>query len=214
MSISVKQGKLATWSGGYAMPGAGNTSQRMIPGGNGYVGDPGIFGTIWGGIKGAVGGLVTGGPLGMVGGAIRGALDQGKTVTTAQPFLPPLVGPYGSMPLPTTLPIQEVRNGGRPPTGRERVEMILPGGRTGYEAMTAEDQRAGRQSSAGYHWNKAGYFLKSGQWVGKGTREVKNRRRNPLNPRALDRSISRITSAKRASKKLGRISIRKAAACR
>ncbi|GAG96208.1 unnamed protein product, partial [marine sediment metagenome] len=41
-------------------------------------------------------------------------------------------------------------------------------------------------------------------------KQVKNRRRNPLNPRALDRSLSRITSAKRASKKLSRVTIRKA----
>ena len=37
-------------------------------------GDPGIFGTIFGGIKGAVGGLLSGGPLGALKGAISGVI--------------------------------------------------------------------------------------------------------------------------------------------
>ena len=207
MSASIKiakQGQMTTMG---VMPGAG--SQRSIPMGNGYMGDPGFFGTLWGGIKGAVGGLVTGGPLGMVGGALAGALGEKESVMTATPRLP----------APMTLPpmirnIQSVQNGPRPPTWQEKAQMIVPGGRTGYEGMQEEEYRAGKASSMGYHWNKAGYFLKDGSWIAKGTKEVRNRRRNPLNPRALDRSISRITSAKRASKKLSRITVRKASACK
>jgi hypothetical protein len=62
----------------------------------------------------------------------------------------------------------------------------------------------------GYHLNKHGYWsrLWSGSnWIGSfhgpGTMYVRNRRRNPLNPRALHRSISRLISAKHAVHKLG-----------
>ena len=66
----------------------------------------------------------------------------------------------------------------------------------------------------GYHWNKSGFYRKGGPcskyapgWVEKGTVCVKNRRRNPLNPRALSRSMSRIHSAKKAAHFLNRIHI-------
>lgn len=66
---------------------------------------------------------------------------------------------------------------------------------------------------SGMHPNKSDYFLKDGTFVAKGTRCVKNRRRNPLNPRALDRAISRIQSAKKASKKISRVTVRKKKKC-
>ena len=211
MSASIKVAKQGQMMSPGVMPGAG--SQRAIPMGM-PMGDPGFFGTLWGGIKGAVGGLVTGGPLGMVGGAIGGALGERGSVMTATPRLP----------TPMTLPtLIQAQNGVRPPSGI-RIGGMAPGGEKPYVGLAYGPQgqngaqggewMAGKASSAGYHWNKSGYFLKDGTWIAKGTRQVKNRRRNPLNPRALDRSISRITSAKRASKKLGRISIRKAASCR
>jgi hypothetical protein len=62
----------------------------------------------------------------------------------------------------------------------------------------------------GYHLNKTGYFLKSGQYVPPRSRYVRNRSRNPLNPRALRRSISRVDqfvgrvkSSRKALKKIG-----------
>jgi hypothetical protein len=67
---------------------------------------------------------------------------------------------------------------------------------------------AGVACPTGFHPNKSAYWTSAG-YVAKGTKCVRNRRRNPLNPRALDRAIGRITSAKRASKKLGRITVRK-----
>lgn len=57
---------------------------------------------------------------------------------------------------------------------------------------------------AGYHWNKAGYYVRDssdpmrGIYVPPGTVAVKNRRRNPFNPRALDRATSRIAQFARA----------------
>lgn len=56
---------------------------------------------------------------------------------------------------------------------------------------------------AGCHPNKSDYFLRSGAFIGKGTRCVRNRRRNPLNPRALDRALSRLGSAQNAVERLG-----------
>jgi len=61
----------------------------------------------------------------------------------------------------------------------------------------------------GYHWNKSGYFLLSGEYVAPGTKMVKNRRRNPANPRATSNAITRIKGAKRYAASLSSISIRK-----
>lgn len=66
----------------------------------------------------------------------------------------------------------------------------------------------------GYHLNKSGYWVKGGKYVEPNSKWVKNRRRNPLNPRALSRSISRISSAKNAAKFLGRVTVRPRAECR
>lgn len=52
----------------------------------------------------------------------------------------------------------------------------------------------------GFRANKSDYWLKNGTYVPKGTRCVRIRRRNPLNPRALDRATSRVASFARADK--------------
>jgi len=62
---------------------------------------------------------------------------------------------------------------------------------------------------SGYHWNKSGYFLQSGEYVAPGTKMVKNRRRNPANPRATSNAITRIKGAKRYASALSSITIRK-----
>lgn len=184
MSISVKAGKYQ--QGGHAMPGAG--SIRPIPRGM-QMGDPGIFGDIWGGIKGAATGLITGGPLGAIGGALSGS----GIIKPPTPTLPPLVSPR--------LPFQQAPVVPKPGT-RGAIERFLPGGQTGYQPAVTGPPK-------GYRLNKSGYWLKSGEYVQPESRYVKIRRRNPMNPKALDRAITRITSAKRASKKIGRITVRK-----
>ena len=55
---------------------------------------------------------------------------------------------------------------------------------------------------SGYHPNKSDYFTKSEGFIPEGTKCVKNRRRNPANPRALDRAVSRLNMAKRLQNKL------------
>lgn len=59
--------------------------------------------------------------------------------------------------------------------------------------------------AAGYHYNKTGYFTKRYGWIEKGTVCVKNRRRNPLNAKALNRAGRRLVSAKKAAHFLDRI---------
>jgi len=84
--------------------------------------------------------------------------------------------------------------GGRPAGQIENpLAAILPGGSTGRSAGCV----------SGYHPNKTAYFLRDGTFVDVGTRCVKNRRRNPLNSRALDRSFGRIASAGNAIRALG-----------
>lgn len=195
MSIQIQAARAAS---GPSLPGYG--SVRAVPRGMPR-GDPGFFGDLWGGLKGAVGGLVTGGPLGAIGGAIGGFTGAGQTSPTTLPTLPPM------RTLPLT--IQQAQNGQRPPTIGERAARILPGGRTGYEAQTEETMRAGKRSREGWHWNKSGYHLKSGEYVYPGTREVRNRRMNPLNPGAIKLSMRRLGRAKTAATDIGRVTIRK-----
>ena len=57
----------------------------------------------------------------------------------------------------------------------------------------------------GYHMNSSSYFLRDGTFIPKGTRAVKNRRRNPANARATSRAISRINGAKRMQSTLAQI---------
>jgi len=96
------------------------------------------------------------------------------------------------------------------------IQRFFPEGETGLGIMAPQNgavpaaMMAGKPSGvAGYHWNKSGYFLKSGEYVAPGTKMVKNRRRNPANPRATSNAITRIKGAKRYAKSLSAISIRK-----
>jgi hypothetical protein len=179
-------------------------SVRAIPRGT-PSGDPGFFGDLWGGIKGAVGGLVTGGPLGAVGGAVKGFIGTpaATSPTATAPFLPPMIT-MGPM----------VQQNGRPPQIKEPgfvpfVERLVPGGETGM--MDDPRYRAGKASQSGWHWNKSGYFLKSGEYVEAGTRQVRNRKMNPLNPSAVKSSMRRLGRAKTAAKDINRVTIRKKA---
>jgi len=80
----------------------------------------------------------------------------------------------------------------------------------GAGAMDLGAMQAGKPCPvSGYHWNKSGYFLQSGEYVPPGTKMVKNRRRNPANPRATSNAITRIKGAKRYAASLSSISIRK-----
>ena len=193
------------------------TAQRSIPG-IGFQGDPGIFGFLGGVAKrvtGAVSRLgipgVSAGA-GFVSGALGGILGR-KTAKTRQAAraglgagLIPFTGGRSGMgrsflPGGAQVPVPGIRG---------IAQRFFPGGATGM--MPAEGP-----PGPGYHPNKSDYYVKSdpmnpespGIFVGKGTVWVKNRRRNPLNPRALSRAMSRLSSAKNAAKMLGRVTIRK-----
>jgi len=74
--------------------------------------------------------------------------------------------------------------------------------------MVYQNGNGNGKAPSGYHYNKTSYFLKDGTFVPEGTKLVKNRRRNPLNPRAASRAISRLESAKKAVKRLDRITVK------
>lgn len=53
----------------------------------------------------------------------------------------------------------------------------------------------------GYHLNRRGYYTHHG-YVAPHSKQVRNRRRNPLNPRALSHSLHRLVGFQRASSKI------------
>lgn len=77
------------------------------------------------------------------------------------------------------------------------IERFLPGGATGIQPILA-----GSGCPSGMHPNRSSYFTQSEGFIQKGTKCVSNRRRNPLNPRAARRSMSRLTAL---SKEMGRL---------
>lgn len=181
------------------------------------MGDPGIFGSIWKGIK-SVGRVATGivGGLGIPGvsGAARlaGGILFGRPPipgTTTYPSTPPVpmpptfgVLPGGARMVPLSL---QAPTPYQTPGIAGRVQRMLPGGATGFQAPPPP---AAGATMGGYHLNKTGYFLMDGTYVPPGSKWVKNRRRNPGNMRALSRSLGRIKSAKRMTQALSAITIR------
>ena len=194
---------------------AATTAQRSMPG-IGFQGDPGIFGFLGGVAKRVTGavsrlgipGISAG--AGFVSGALGGILGRktAKTRQAAQTGLGAGLLPFTGGTTGMGMPVRRFLPGGAQvpvPGFRGAIERFLPGGRTGMMPV----QNGGGPPGPGYHINKSDYFLKDGTFIPKGSMWVKNRRRNPLNPRALSRAMSRLTSAKNAAKALGRITIRK-----
>jgi len=204
-----------------------NTIAKASYTGNGhgpgmYMGDPGLFGDIWKGIR-KVGGIATGivGGLGIpvvsgvartVGGALFGPPGIQRYTGPMIPSFAPTPGTTTYAQGPRGVPVGIASSfGARPglagfqmvptPGFGGAVERFLPGGATGF-------QQAGPPMS-GYHWNKSGYFLRDGTFVAPGTKMVRNRRRNPGNMRALSRSLGRIKSAKKMAATLSSVTIRK-----
>ncbi len=187
MSLSIKAAKAG-------VPLSGGISPQL-----------GIFGSIGrflGGAARTIGGIV-GGP---VGAGLRTLGGIGSRPGVG-PATTPFVGP--SVPLPRP-PVLGLPLPGRPPIVLQPVQQVpVPGPRGTLERFFPGGATGMMGCPSGFHPNKSSYFLQSGEFVPAGSRCVRNRRRNPLNPRALDRAIGRITSAKRASRKMSRISIRK-----
>ena len=189
MSLVIREARAASQGGG--MPGE-------------YMGDPGLFGGLAGALRGAIrGGLVgaTGGILGGRAGAMRTREERARMGVPTM-GVPMGLAPRGRGP-GRTRQQQRAGVGGRKRAGvTGAVQRFLPGGETGYEVAQVA-------CPSGFHANKSDYFLRDGTFVPKGSKCVRNRRRNPLNPRAASRAISRIKSAKNAAKMLSNVTIRK-----
>lgn len=194
-------------------------NKRMI------AGDPGFFGDIWHGITGAVGGLLSGGPIGALKGAVGGFMSGGKaggttaaTTGTKQGInVGPIVGDpaINQQGLGFTLPQMGGGSVGAGPGMGGGFNVGGPNGITigggaqmgggaaaGFANTPQLGAGAGGAVMSGYHLNKHGYYTKGGHYVAPRSKQVKNRRRNPLNPRALHRSLARLHSAKHAIKAL------------
>jgi hypothetical protein len=167
------------------------------------MGDPGLFGFLGKVAKGAIGGavgLATGG----VSGAITGAAAPfiGSSTRAAAGLAQPTSGP--GIPGGTVM-VNPPFTGARG-VGVSVAPPATSAPRTGTGTMSNGMKLA---CPAGFHPNKASYFLKSGQFVPEGTRCVRNRRRDPLNPRALRRAIGRIDAGKTWQSKLSEITTAK-----
>lgn len=160
-----------------AMTQGGVARTRQVRGG-----DPGLFGTL-GGIIGSVipgVGTAVGAGLGSAADAIFGGGGGGRRQqTTTREQLPPFGGVFGGTRTRTVT--------------RQGFGPSMPQGTNGGVKLACP---------SGYHPNKSGYYTHSEGWIPEGTKCVKNRRRNPANPRALDRAMGRLNSAKRLQSKL------------
>lgn len=205
-----------------AAMGASNGGGRY--GASAPMGDPGLFsflGKVARTVVGGVTGLVTGGPTGAILGAARGAgLLPGvpsppvprALIGTTAPFAGGGPGYTGVPAIIPPAPGSGVQVGGgvRLFPGISGGIMIGGGAAVGtFPGGGAPVGAPGQQCGNGTHLNKGRYALKGGQVVQPGSRCVKNRQMNPLNPRALSRSMRRLVSFKRATKVAARITIRK-----
>lgn len=136
------------------------------------------------------------------------------------PMLPPGIDESGMIqesPMPGTgIQVQFPQlpfgtGGGGIQIGQFQQPYAQPGAPTGQQLVRCGTGAAVKPS----HLNKSGYFVfrrpvagYGPTYVPAGSRCVANRRMNPLNPRALSKAMTRLTSAKRAAKMIGRISVR------
>jgi len=161
-------------------------------------GDPGLFGFLGSVAKRAAGaavGFATGG----VGGAIAGAgLSRTQRAELPRSAMP---GSGAGLFQPTPGDMGMFGPMVRTPGITGAVQRFLPGGETGMMPAGA--------APTGYHYNKTGYFLRSGVWIPPMSKLVKNRRRNPGNMRATARGMARVVASKKAMGMLSRITIRK-----
>lgn len=179
-----------------------------------YSGDPGLFdviGKVVGGIGkiagGAIGGLLSGGPIGAIGGAVSGLAGAigvksggaAQAVPVSKATLPTVSG-KNTFALPQASAL--------PGTGLQ-IPTITPVGTSSAPSSGASIGANGQLCLRGYHLNKSEYFHKRLQMVVQpGTACVKNRRMNPLNPRAASRAMRRLDGFSRATKSVERMMIK------
>ena len=139
-------------------------------------------------IIGGITGFLGGGPAGAVAGVLAGGGGRRR----------PAIAPPGQVVV-------------RAPGVGAAVARAVPGGRTGLMVAPTGTALATTRIGcmSGHHPNKSDYWLRDGTFVPKGSRCVKNRRRNPMNPRALSRAIGRVDAGKALQGKLAEITTKK-----
>jgi hypothetical protein len=189
------------------------------------VGDPGLFsflGKVAGAVVGSIPGVSTvakvagtlvnaitnkrpapAGPAMAMPVSALGGFGRALTAQPRGPLLPaPIAMPGGAIVRADSVKVQtgsKIGPGGSLFTGPSTTTFYgpqtTPGAPTGSQVCGDGRVRA-------THSNKSGYHLKDGTYVAPGSRCVANRRRNPLNPRALSRAMSRVAGAQKAVRSL------------
>lgn len=190
----------------------------------GYQGDPGLFSFVGKAIKG-IGGAVIGGAKGFlkggVGGALRGAARGGARAVLGRrgrsgggagaQFAGNMAYSGADQLMTSSLVPQSVPPGNRgfmPGTGIQFQTPIGGAALGTFQGGAAPGAPATMIGPNGNlcrgHMNRTGYYTSQG-YVPPGAKCVSNRRMNPLNPRALNKAMRRIVSAKKAANFLNKI---------
>lgn len=175
------------------------------------MGDPGLFGFIGDAFKTAT--QFVRDPVGTVAGVIGGLFDPDEEPLS----VPVSIASNQSRPINVAQNLfqqQQQQNGINFPFGGERGAGVdTPFGRLSFLENGGGNGQARPpviegKCIPGWHANKSSYFLRNGTFIRKGSMCVKNRRRNDMNNHAISNSIKRLTGAKKASKAIGRVTIR------
>lgn len=181
------------------------------------MGDPGLFGFIGKAIGSVakVAGSILPGPLGGIAKVVGNVLVPAKPIKAAT-IAPSFPGIGTGLPVLRQLPDSSRTSG-------VSVGGLTIGTKTSFFPGAAPQQQGGGMGGTstaiapcdqrGFHRNRTGYYTQRYGWIEKGSVCVKNRRRNPLNPRALSRALARLTSAKKAVRCLGDFTVRSKKAC-
>lgn len=182
-------------------------------------GDPGLFGFLGKavGTIAKIGTSLIPGPAGAIARSLSSRIFGGArpqpTVSQAM-ALPPQARALPSIRQFEGLPMNGIPQYVPPPApfGPGGTQIIMPTGEVGRDITPAV------ACPQGYKPNKSGYYRRikspgnpegSVFYIAPKSRCVKVRRRNAANPRAADRAMSRIQSAKRFATKMNRVTIRK-----
>jgi len=205
MSMAIKASTVRARSGQFGANIQGAQMRAALQG------DPGLFGFLGDAFRKGVSFIRD--PVGTIAGTIAGVLTgsqglsggpgNGQVVTNGQIISSgPIVAQSGFQQQPIidiNFPFQ-----GEPGIG----VTFNPFGSQSSPSTALGVQNGNGACAVGSHLNKSSYFLKNGTFIQKGSRCVKNRRRNPLNPQAASRAISRLVSAKKATRSIDRFSIK------
>lgn len=178
-------------------------SYAMTAARSGNMGDPGLFGFL-GNIGKSIlkvgGGVVSGVLTGGLPGGLAGGLQAAGVVPSQRPTIKQATSTARMFPT-------AIQSRTPPPLALQSGSGVYvgPGGAAVGKYNMAPTSSAPSASGtaiatcgvAGHHLNKSGYFTHSG-YVAPKSKCVRNRRRNPLNPRALSRAMSRVASAQKA----------------